>query len=97
MGSLSLGNQMVIWKFELLDLSRSTFYYLPKPASEADLALMWMIDGYHFSAHIMGRGAFEIGCKKVQVFMRTMGVTTVYYPKRNLIERIRSTRYTLIC
>ena len=31
---------------ELLDISRSNVYYLPKPTSEADLALMRRIDSY---------------------------------------------------
>ena len=34
---------------ELLDISRSNVYYLPKPTSEADLALMRRIDELHLN------------------------------------------------
>ena len=39
---------------ELLDISRSAVYYVPKPISEADLALMRRIDELHLQHPFMG-------------------------------------------
>ena len=39
---------------ELLELSRSNVYYLPRPASEADLALMRRIDELHLNSPFAG-------------------------------------------
>ena len=39
---------------ELLKVSRGTVYYLPKPVSEADLALMLRIDKLHLKHPFMG-------------------------------------------
>ena len=38
----------------LLDLSRSSVYYLPQPTSEADLALMRRIDELHLEHPFAG-------------------------------------------
>ena len=37
---------------ELLDLSRSNVYYLPRPVADADLALMRRIDELHLNFRI---------------------------------------------
>ena len=37
----------IIRQCELLDLPRSTFYHVPKPVSESDLALMKLVDRCH--------------------------------------------------
>jgi putative transposase len=39
---------------ELLDLSRSNVYYLPRPASESDLRLMRRIDELHLNYPFAG-------------------------------------------
>ena len=39
---------------ELLGISRGSVYYLPKPLSEADLALMRMIDELHLEHPFAG-------------------------------------------
>jgi putative transposase len=39
----------VVRQAELLDLSRSNVYYLPRPVSEADLVLMRRIDELHLN------------------------------------------------
>ena len=39
---------------KLLKLSRGTVYYLPKPVSPADLALMRRIDELHLEPPFMG-------------------------------------------
>jgi putative transposase len=42
---------------ELLDISRSAVYYVPRPISEADLALMRRIDELHLPHPFMGARA----------------------------------------
>ena len=39
---------------ELLKVSRGTVYYLPRPVSEADLALTFRIDKLHLKHPFMG-------------------------------------------
>ena len=39
---------------ELLEVSRASVYYLPRPVSEADLALMRRIDALHLEHPFMG-------------------------------------------
>ena len=39
---------------ELLDISRGTVYYLPRPVSPADLALMRALDELHLQHPFMG-------------------------------------------
>jgi putative transposase len=80
---------------QLVGLSRSTFYYQPKPISEGDLALMRQIDECHLERPYFGsrrvrdwledRG-YRLGRSKVQRLMRQMGLTALY-PKRNLSRR----------
>jgi putative transposase len=75
---------------ELLGLSRSTFYYRPEGVSEADLALMGLIDRCHLERPYYGsrrvrdwlndRG-HEVGRKRVRRLMRQMGLVALY-PKR---------------
>ena len=76
----------------LLDLPRSTFYHVPKPVSDAELALMALIDRCHLKHPFYGsrrirdwledRG-HRVNRKKVRRLMRTMGLAALY-PKRNL-------------
>jgi hypothetical protein len=40
----------------LLNISRSNVYYLPKPVSEADLAVMRRIDELHLNYPFAGAG-----------------------------------------
>ena len=44
----------IIRQCELLDLPRSTFYHVPEPVSEADLALMKLIDRCHMELPFYG-------------------------------------------
>ena len=72
---------------ELVGISRASVYYLPKPMSEADLALMRMIDGLHLEYPFAGarmlrdmlkaRG-FQVGRKHVVTLMRRMGIEALY-------------------
>lgn len=68
---------------KLLDISRGTVYYLPKPVSPADLALMRKIDELHLEHPFMGarqlrdqliRQGFQIGRRHVRTLMLRMGI-----------------------
>ena len=72
---------------ELLELSRASVYYLPRPVSEADLALMRRIDALHLEHPFMGarmlrdslrREGFAVGRKHVATLMARMGVEPLY-------------------
>ena len=43
---------------QLLGMSRGSVYYLPRPVSEADLALMRRIDALHLDHPFYGRTLF---------------------------------------
>ena len=85
----------------LLELSRSSVYYLPKATSEADLALMRRIDELHLEYPFAGARmlrdmlvleGFEIGRKHVGTLMRKMGIEAIYRKantsRRNQAHRI---------
>jgi putative transposase len=68
---------------ELLEVSRASVYYLPRPVSEADLELMRRIDALHLEHPFMGarmlrdslrREGFAVGRKHVATLMARMGV-----------------------
>jgi putative transposase len=72
---------------ELLKVSRASVYYLPRPASESDLALMRRIDALHLEHPFMGarmlrdslrREGFAVGRKHVSTLMARMGVEPLY-------------------
>jgi putative transposase len=72
---------------ELLNISRGSVYYLPRPPSEADLALMRRIDALHLEHPFMGarmlrdalrREGVIVGRKHVATLMRRMGVEPLY-------------------
>jgi putative transposase len=72
---------------ELLEVSRASVYYLPRPVSEADLALMRRIDALHLEHPFMGarmlrdslrREGFQVGRKHVATLMARMGVEPLY-------------------
>jgi putative transposase len=72
---------------ELLEVSRASVYYLPRPASESDLALMRRIDALHLEHPFMGarmlrdslrREGFTVGRKHVRTLMTRMGVEPLY-------------------
>ncbi len=75
---------------ELLDIARSSAYYHPEPVSEADLALMRLIDEIHLELPFYGtrrmrdeleeRG-HKVNRKRVQRLMRLMGLRALY-PRR---------------
>lgn len=78
----------------LLELSRSTYYYQPKPLRPIDLEMMRHIDEIHLawpfygSRRIMhelrGRG-YEVGRGHVSYLMRIMGIRAIYRRPRTTI------------
>jgi putative transposase len=70
-----------------LNVSRGSVYYLPRPVSEADLAVMRRIDRLHlefpFAGARMLRGLLaaegsQIGRRHVKTLMRRMGIEALY-------------------
>ena len=68
---------------KLLDISRGTVYYLPRPVSPADLALMRQIDELHLEHPFMGarqlrdqlaRQGIRAGRRHVRTLMLRMGI-----------------------
>jgi len=68
---------------EVLQLSRSTLYYEPRPVPAADLAVMRRIDELHldypFAGSRMLRGdGIAVGREMVATMMRRMGIEALY-------------------
>ncbi len=72
---------------EALAISRGSLYYEPRPVSEADLALMKVMDRLHldypFAGSRMLRGllnlrGIRVGRRRVRTLMRRMGIAALY-------------------
>ena len=72
---------------ELLEISRSTVYYRPRPVSNADLMLMRRIDELHMNypfagsrmlRDILSQQGLEVGRRHVRTLMRRMAIETLY-------------------
>jgi putative transposase len=84
---IDLGHALpVIRQAELLELSRSNVYYLPRAVSEADLALMRRIDELHLNFPFAGSRmlrdllkleGFVVGRKHVRTLMIKMGIAAM--------------------
>ena len=70
-----------------LNISRGSVYYLPRPVSEADLAIMRRLDRLHlefpFAGSRMLRGLLaaegcKIGRRHVKTLMTRMGIEALY-------------------
>ena len=70
----------------LLAISRGTVYYLPRPVSDADLALMRRLDELHLEHPFMGarmlrdqlwREGTEVGRRHVTTLMARMGIAAL--------------------
>ena len=81
----------VVQQCRILELSRSSVYYVPQPVSAADLALMRQIDELHlqypFAGSRMLRDILQlngvaIGRKHVATLMRRMGIEALYQRPR---------------
>ena len=71
----------------LLNLSRSSVYYVPQPVSEGDLALMRRIDELHLNhpfagarmlRDFLGLEGVPVGRRHVSTLMRKMGIEALY-------------------
>ncbi|WDR06969.1 IS3 family transposase [Devosia rhodophyticola] len=71
----------------VLNISRSSVYYLPRPASPGDLALMRRIDELHLDypfagarmlRDLLGREGFAVGRLHVSTLMKRMGIEAIY-------------------
>jgi putative transposase len=87
--SISIAHQC-----KILNISRSSFYYQPKPISEYDLELMGHIDkmytdhpcrGSRSMRNQLKRLGYKVNRKKVQRLMRLMGIEAVYPKPRTTI------------
>ena len=72
---------------ELLELSRGSVYYLPKPVAEEDLALMRRIDELHLNYPFAGSrmlrdllrlAGVAVGRRHVGTLMARMGIEAIY-------------------
>src|ERR1700681_2919852 len=86
----------------LLDLSRSSLYYTPRPVSERDLGLMRRLDELHLEAPFYGarklaaalrREGHEVGRRHVTTLMRRMGIEALYRRPRTSIPARGATIY----
>ena len=77
----------VVRQCQILSLARSTAYYRPQEASEADLALMRRIDELHLELPFAGsrmlrdmlqREGHQIGRKHTATLMKRMGIEALY-------------------
>ncbi len=71
----------------VLNISRSSVYYLPCPASPGDLVLMRRIDELHLDypfagsrmlRDLLGREGFTVGRLHVSTLMKRMGIEAIY-------------------
>ena len=69
-----------------LGLSRGSVYYVPRPVSEADLALMRRVDALHLDFPFAGarmlrrllrREGLDVGRRHVTTLMRRMGISAI--------------------
>ncbi len=72
---------------QMLNISRSSVYYQPRPVNPEDLELMRLIDGQYLKTPSWGsrsmrnwlrRQGYKINRKRVQRLMRLMGVEAIY-------------------
>jgi putative transposase len=72
---------------KVLNISRGSVYYKPRPVSAADLAIMRRIDALHLDypfagsrmlRDMLGREGVEIGRRRVARMMRSMGIEALY-------------------
>jgi len=72
---------------DLLNISRGSIYYLPKPVSERDLDLMQRLDELHLKHPFMGarmlrdqlnEQGIAVGRKHVKTLMQRMGIEALY-------------------
>jgi putative transposase len=96
-GELSVKRQA-----ELLEVSRASAYYRPRPVSARDLKLMRRMDELHLEAPFYGarkiaaqlqREGHEVGRRHVRTLMRLMGIEALYRKPRTSIPARGATIY----
>ena len=97
------GTKMTVKRqVQLLDLSRASVYYRPRPVSERDLLLMRRLDELHLEAPFYGarklaaqlrREGHEIGRKHVGTLMWRMGIEALYRKPRTSIPARGASTY----
>jgi putative transposase len=79
---------------ELLDLSRASVYYTPRPLSDRDLGLMRRLDELHLELPFYGsrkltrelqKEGHDVGRRHVVTLMRRMGIEVIYRKPRTSI------------
>jgi putative transposase len=79
---------------QLLELSRSSVYYTPRPVSQRDLVLMRRLDELHLEAPFFGarklaaqlrREGHDVGRRHVRTLMWRMGIEALYRKPRTSI------------
>jgi putative transposase len=72
---------------KVLNISRGSVYYKPRPVSSEDLALMRRIDELHLEhpfagarmlRDMLGRDGLEVGRRHVATLMKRMGIEAIY-------------------
>jgi putative transposase len=72
---------------QVLQISRGTVYYQPRPVSAADLAIMRQIDALHLDypfagsrmlRDLLGRTGVSVGRRHVASLMKRMGIEAIY-------------------
>ena len=77
----------VVRQAKVLNISRGSAYYKPRPVSPEDLAIMRRLDELHLNypfagarmpGGILGREAVSIGRRRVARLMRRIGIAALY-------------------
>src|SRR5690242_11119195 len=95
----------IVKQAEVLNISRGSVYYLPRPVSETDLAIMRRLDRLHleypFAGSRMLRGLLvaegcKIGRRHVRTLMRRMGIEALYRRSEEHTSELQS-HVNLVC
>jgi putative transposase len=87
---------------ELLGLSRSSVYYVPRPLPARDLVLMRRLDELHLAHPFLGsrklaeqlqREGHDVGRRHVRTLMRRMGIETIFRKPRTSLPAREATIY----
>jgi putative transposase len=94
----------IVRQAKVLNISRGSVYYKPRPVSAEDLALMRRIDELHldypFSGsrmlrEMLAREGVTIGRRRVATMMKRMGIEAIYR-RPNTSKPRRGTRFIRI-
>jgi putative transposase len=92
----------IVRQCELLELSRSSVYYQPRPVSAADLAIMRRLDELHLAHPFLGarklatmlkREGLAVGRRHVTTLLRRMGLEAIYRKRRTSLPGQGRTLY----